>query len=197
LILCAAILTGLLAGLAIARWRKHSWELPPLRHLWLVALAFLPQFLTIYLPATRGHIPNTLVAAGLVCSQALLLLFCWLNWRITGIWPLALGTALNLTVIASNSGFMPISPQTVSHLVNHETFSTLELGVRFGYKDILLLAENTKFAWLSDRFLPPEWFPYQVAFSLGDMLIAIGAFWLTAVQGKPLLQGNPKEQHAR
>jgi hypothetical protein len=33
----------------------------------------------------------------------------------------------------------------------------------------------------------PDWFPYQVAFSPGDVLIACGAFWLMATQGKPPL----------
>jgi hypothetical protein len=36
---------------------------------------------------------------------------------------------------------------------------------------------------LADRFLLPDWFPYKVAFSLGDILIALGIFWLLAKPG--------------
>jgi hypothetical protein len=157
-----------------------------LRSVWLVVVAAVPQALAFYLPATRTRIPEAAAAAGLVGSQILLLAFCWINRQVPGIWLLALGTGLNLMVIAANGGFMPISPQTASRLVPAEALAGLEIGSRFGIKDVLLLPEETRLVWLSDRFLPPEGFFYQVAFSLGDLGIAAGAFWLAAVQGKPL-----------
>lgn len=86
---------------------------------------------------------------------------------------------------------MPISPQTASHLVPPGSLAALGNGSRFDYKDILLLPVQTRLIWLSDHFLPPEGFPYQVAFSLGDVLVAAGAFWLLVTQGKPL--GSTRE----
>ena len=186
MILLLAILAGLLVGLAIARIQKRRWRVPPLRQAWLVFVACLPQLLIIYLPAVHIRIADGLAAAGLIVSLILLLVFCWFNCRLAGGWMLALGLILNLLVMAANGGFMPISPQTAGHLVPPATLAALANGSRFGYKDILLPPTQTRLVWLSDRLLLPQGFPYQVAFSLGDGFIALGAFWLMATQGMPL-----------
>jgi hypothetical protein len=81
-----------------------------------------------------------------------------------------------------NGGFMPINPNTAERIVGAERIASFELGSRIGYKDILLPVTETRLEWLSDRFLPPVWLPYQVAISLGDVFIAIGAFGILAVQ---------------
>ena len=101
------------------------------------------------------------------------------------------GFALNFAVMAANNGFMPISPQTASRLVSHSVLLDVQPGDRFGIKDILLPPQDTRFEWLADRFLPPGWFPYQVAFSLGDVLIALGVFWLLARQN-PVSNANKR-----
>jgi len=186
MILLVAILAGLVVGLFLASLEKRAWSVPLLRKPWLAIIAFLPQFLFSYLPVTRTRVPDALAATGLIGSLTLLLVFCWVNRWISGVWLLALGLFFNLLVIAANGGFMPISPQTASRLVPPETLAALGNGSRFGTKDILLLPEQTRLIWLSDHFLAPEGFPYQVAFSPGDVVIAAGAFWLMVTQGKPL-----------
>jgi hypothetical protein len=93
------------------------------------------------------------------------------------------GVVFNLSVMTANGGFMPISPQTASRLVSEDTLQDTLPGSRFGVKDVLLHPQETRFEWLADRFLPPIWFPYQVAFSLGDVFIAVGVFWLLANPG--------------
>ena len=186
MILLVAILAGLAVGLTLARVQKRSWTVPSLRKSWLVIIAVLPQFFNMYLTATRTQIADGLAAVGLIISLILLLVFCWINRQLSGVWLLALGLLFNLLVMSANSGFMPISPQTASRLVSPDILASLENGDRFGYKDILLLTEQTHLVWLSDVLLPPEGFPYQVAFSLGDVLIAEGAFWLIVTQGKAL-----------
>lgn len=183
MILLLALAAGLLAGLALAFWRRHSYQPPKLQRLWLIFIAFLPQFFVIYLPIKHISFPDWLIALLLTVSQIGLLMFVWINRRSPGMLVLLCGVALNLTVMITNGGFMPISPNTASRLVPEEKLQEYQSGTRFGTKDVFLHPEETQFEWLADRFLPPKWFPYQVAFSLGDVFIALGVFELLANPG--------------
>jgi hypothetical protein len=186
---------GLLAGLGWARWHRQPYQPPDLRHLWLALVAFLPQFFTIFFPFTREQTSDQLAAAFLLLSQSLLLGFSLLNWRIPGMSILIVGIILNLGVMAANGGFMPISPQTAGHLIPEETLQNIPVGSRFGTKDILLSPQETRFEWLADRFLTPAWSRYRAAFSLGDVFIATGAFWLLACQKAPVNPPNKSKGH--
>jgi len=173
-------------GVAWSRWRGHSYQPPYLRVSWLAFPAFLPQFLVLYLPYTREHISDWFSSVCLIASLLFFLGFTWLNRHVAGMSILIIGLVLNLAVIGLNGGFMPISPQTAGHLVSENRMLDYQLGDRFGTKDILLLPENTRFEWLADRFLTPAWTSYRAAFSLGDVLIAIGAFGILAWTGSPV-----------
>jgi hypothetical protein len=178
MVLLAAVAAGLLVGMGLAGSQKVRYEAPVLRHLWLVFVAFVPQYAAIHL--LRDGILSGAAALCLIISQLLFFCFALLNRDHQGMQILMVGTLLNFMVMAGNGGFMPISPQTAGRLIPQNILSDISLGSRFGGKDILLLPEHTRLEWLADRFLPPAWLPYQVAFSLGDIFIAIGVFWLLA-----------------
>lgn len=182
MILLSAVALGLLIGVGRASLRGQTYKAPDLKFLWLVLIAFLPQAMILYIPSLRKEISDAWAGIFLTTSQILLLGFAWLNKDKTGMKLLLLGAALNFTVMAANGGFMPINPQTASRLIPAEALGDIPIGSRFGIKDILLEPENTRFEWFSDRFLPPESFNYQVAFSLGDVFIALGVFLLLAYQ---------------
>lgn len=180
MILLSAVLFGLLAGWGWARWHGRPYRAPNLRYIWLAIAAFVPQLVLIYLPAGRDFVPDWMGAAALAVSLIGFLIFAWLNRGLPGMPVLLAGLFLNSLVIAANGGWMPISPEMASHLTGASTASYAGRASRFGQKDIVLLPQNTNLAFLSDRFLLPGWLPYKVAFSLGDVLVAIGAFWLLA-----------------
>jgi hypothetical protein len=193
MILIWAVVAGLLAGLGWAWIRRDSYHPPELKLVWLVPAAYLPQLLAFNWPAARQLIPDFLAAAALVCSQILLLVFAWRNRSRPGFWALGLGLALNLLVIAANGGLMPISPEIVTRLSPNAPADSWLVGQRLWEgKDVVLTIEATRLWWLSDRLLTPDWLPFQVAFSIGDIFIAVGAFWLLCSAGGPESKSYPR-----
>lgn len=93
---------------------------------------------------------------------------------------------------------MPISPETAQKMVAG-TDLTWEIGQRYGFsKDIVLSPETTRLAILSDRFTIQRFLGYNIAFSLGDVLIAVGVIWLLWMLGGSSQQNNKEmvnEQH--
>jgi hypothetical protein len=189
MILLPAIVAGLLAGLAWAKYRNEHLRSPDLRLVWLVPIAFLPQWLAFNLPVTRRLTTDNLAAAALVSSQALLLVFAWYNRKQPGFWALGAGLALNLTVIALNGGLMPVSPGVVAELLPDTPADDWQVSERVGW-NIVLPVTDMRLWWLSDHLLLPAWFPYRKALSVGDLLIAAGAFWYLSALGAP----KPEEE---
>jgi hypothetical protein len=183
MILVAAVLVGLTAGLCRAWIGKRQFRIFELKYPVLVLVAFIPQYFAFFAPKTRELLSNSLVAILLVCSLIILLGFSILNIQKPGFWPVCLGFLLNFLVIALNSGFMPISPATVSKLNSGSELNWM-IGQRFGFsKDIILSPELTKLAFLSDRFTITHVLGFNVAFSLGDIFIALGVVLLLWMLG--------------
>ena len=197
MILLTAIVAGMVVGLLVSWRTKTTWQPPSFKYGWLVVVGFLPQFLAFFLPATRNIFPDWLAAVSLVGSQVILLAFCLLNRHLPGILLIGIGLGLNLIVILANGGFMPLPLETAVKWLPGNAFNQLESGSRIGSgsKDVLLPTREIILPWLADRFYPPKGFPYQFVFSLGDVLIAAGTFWLLVKSALPshLIQ---EESHA-
>ena len=179
MILLLAVAIGLLAGALRARLNGRRLSAPPLVGLWLVPVAFLPQWLAFFNTLSWLRIPDRAIPVSLVISQILLLIFVWANRGLPGFWALGLGLGLNLLVIALNGGWMPISPETLGRMYPERGIDAWVVGERLGTsKDIILAVADTRLVWLSDRFILPTWLPYRVAFSIGDVIITVGVYLL-------------------
>ncbi len=178
MVLLAAVFIGLAAGFLRAFIGRRTYRIYDLKWSWLVLAAFIPQYFAFFNLKTRISISNNLASILLVSSLILLLAFSLFNIHKVSFWPILLGFFLNFLVILLNGGFMPISPITLQKLLPGRA-DTWTIGQRLGYgKDIVLTPEMTKLGFLSDRFLLPPIGNLRVAFSLGDVFIAIGVIWL-------------------
>lgn len=186
MVLVVAVLVGLTAGLCRARLGKREYRVYDLKATTLVLLAFIPQFFIFFLPQTRTRIPNSTASILFIVSLVILIVFSLFNIRKTSFWPITGGFLLNALVILLNGGWMPISPTMVQRLLPDLPQSTWQVGERLGFsKDVVLAPEDTRLWFLSDRFTLPNWSTYQVAFSLGDILLFAGTIWLLWSLGGP------------
>ena len=97
--------------------------------------------------------------------------------------------------MVANGGFMPITPEAVAR-IEHQNLIVHLGGVErmSGSKGIVLPREETALWVLSDIFIIPPPFPVPSAFSLGDVLVAVGAFMLLqkAMVSTPPLSSEPQ-----
>jgi hypothetical protein len=179
MILLLAIIIGLAATLLRARLYHQNLILERLRWEWLVFAAGIPQYLIFQLPFTARWIPEVIVPEIQILTMLGLLVFAIVNISAPGFWALGLGLGSNFLVILLNGGWMPISQETLIRLSPSQPVDYWVIGTRLGLgKDLIMATADTKLIWLSDFFTLPQWSPYKVAFSLGDVLISIGAVLL-------------------
>lgn len=176
--LLTSVLLGLFTSFLRVIVRRHLLTIPNFRLSFLVPAAVIPQLLAFHLPATNSIFSDEAAALILLISQSMLLVFAWINRRQAGFCLLGLGLMLNLLVIIANGGWMPISPETIRAIAPNSMTESWQLGQRLGSsKDIVLPTSQIRLYWLTDRLLLSKRSPYQVAFSFGDVVIALGAFW--------------------
>ncbi|MEZ5219667.1 MAG: DUF5317 family protein [Ilumatobacteraceae bacterium] len=120
---------------------------------------------TIIISVFHTQIPHALAQAVHLYSYVLALAFVWANRKIRGLTLLAIGAAANAAAIGANGGVMPASrwAQRTAGLV-------VEGG--FANSDVVTHARLLIFG---DIFAVPAGLPFANVFSVGDVLLVIGA----------------------
>lgn len=142
-----------------------------IRHLWLIPLSLVIQLLIFPLFS-----PHPLVSFGTeylhLLSYLILVGFVLLNWRIWQILLMGAGMGLNLLVITLNGGYMPASVASLRKAGENGVANSLLAQGTYG--NVINMNGSTGFDFLGDWLYLPSWIPFSNAFSLGDLLIAIG-----------------------
>jgi Family of unknown function (DUF5317) len=156
----AALGLGLVAGLA---FRGSIDNLAHLRFRWpwlIVAVLFV-RAAVLVTPLSRVD------GVQYVYLAALTVLVAWALWQVEmvrGMWLVAVGSVLNLVVIAANGARMPVSPELAGSLVHSG-----HLG------QYTLINADTNLGWLADWIaLPGLRHVLAEAYSPGDVIVALG-----------------------
>jgi Family of unknown function (DUF5317) len=148
------LLGGHLGALSSVRLR-HTWSA-------LVGLALQILIISIVPFSAPG-----LLAAGHLISYVFVGFFVYANRDQTGLWLLGAGWGCNLLVIAANGGIMPTASSVVG--------SSARTVAANEFINSRTLA-HPKLQFLGDVFAIPRSWPLHNVFSVGDILIAVGAF---------------------
>jgi hypothetical protein len=136
--------------------------------LWWLALGGLVFQVLLFAPPIADRI-GPLGPPLYVASSALVFVALLLNLREPGFALIALGAALNLAVIVANGGYMPSSPEAWLRLNGEATVPSES------YTNSALIDQHTLLPWLGDVFVLPRPLPFANVFSIGDVLIGLGA----------------------
>lgn len=169
MLLALAVVLGLvvapLAGGRVRRLADLRFRMP-----WALAAALAIQVLV--LSVFTG--PSTWWRVGAYLgSYALIVAFLVANRTMPGFRVIAAGAVLNLVAIGANAGVMPASSRAASSAglltTSRDTFANSAV------------LPHPRLALLGDVFAVPASWPFANVFSVGDVLLAVGAF--VAVQG--------------
>src|ERR1700730_488644 len=113
MVFLVSIALGIIVGLVI-HGRLDNLARLQFRWSWLVVAALVVREATVLTPL------RNIDGIQYVYAASLAVLVGWTLWhinRIRGIWLVAIGSALNLVVIAANGGRMPVAPELAGSLI--------------------------------------------------------------------------------
>jgi hypothetical protein len=157
------VLLGVCLGLVLGGRLEALAELP-LRKAWLFLVALSLQVVAFPFAALPWTTSDQVATPLWLASYGLLLAGAVLNRHIVGVPVVAAGMLLNLVAILANQGTMPVlhsamraAGRTDAHQANSTALS------------------DPSMPWLVDRWAAPDWIPLANVFSVGDVVIAVGA----------------------
>jgi hypothetical protein len=158
----AAVVLGLALG-----GRLSAIAEVKIRAIWLFYLAIVIQIVAFPSGVLPWSIGDGTARVLWLLSYGCLGAAAVANRRLRGAPVAALGMVLNLVAIVANSGHMPALPQALR-----------AAGMQSRLHNNSIAMTEPNLAWLVDRWAVPNWIPLGNVYSVGDVVLAIGAFVL-------------------
>ena len=151
---------GLALGGSLGRVAETRLRAP-----WLFLAAVGLQVVAFPVAGLPWRTHETVASALWIASYGLLVVAAILNRRLTGVRVVAAGMVLNLTAILANRGTMPVRLEAMHDAGRTAVTQTNSTAL-----------PDPSLPWLIDRWAAPEWIPLANVYSVGDVVIAVGAF---------------------
>jgi Family of unknown function (DUF5317) len=137
----------------------------PIQSIWMVVVALAIQIALAFVDIPKDRIDD-LGFGLLLASYAFLLAFCFVNLRVSMMWLIGLGIALNALVIGLNQG-MPTRDREVTTRSGRTVEEPVERTVKHRPE-----SDNDLLPFLGDQIVVPD--PIGEIISIGDVVIAFG-----------------------
>jgi hypothetical protein len=174
MVLVLGVLVGVVVGLLLGGSLSALADLQ-LRGLPLFGVAITLQVLAYPSGVLPWHVADTVATALWLGTYGLLIAIVVLNRHVTGFVIAGLGMASNLIAILANGGHMPALPRALRGA-----------GVPFdGVVNNSVAEAHPHVAWLVDRWAAPSWVPAANVYSVGDVLLMVGAIVIVAAAMEP------------
>jgi hypothetical protein len=158
----AAFLVCLLT-VPLARGRLSALADLSFRHAWLLPAAFAIQLAIVYVVP---HWPHAVLNVAHMATYGFAATFAVLNRRVPGLLVVATGGLSNFIAISANGGVMPASPSALATAGLADTPGQFASSAGLSDPNIL---------FLGDVFAVPASWPVHNVYSVGDVLIVVGA----------------------
>lgn len=177
-----AILIALLRGGSL----RHFSALQ-IRWIPLVIATFGFQYLS-FAPLVKPFLPAWASIVLYILSMALLTLWVAGNWRIPGMLLMATGLLMNFAAITANGGHMPVSSASVRY---SGSISRYQSNPDHIVNNSIMIDDHVRLWLLTDIFAVPQAIPFANVYSIGDVLLTLGASILCyrTIRATPRLTG--------
>jgi Family of unknown function (DUF5317) len=169
------VVIGVALGLALDGKLGRLASLP-LRAPWLFLLAILLQVIAFPFGVLPWRTGETAATTLWIFSFALLVAAAVVNRKIRGVPLVAVGLFSNAAAVLANGGTMPVLPDAMR-----------AAGESYAQQANSTADADPSLALLVDRFAAPEWVPLANVYSIGDVLIALGAIVIVVAAMGPRL----------
>jgi Family of unknown function (DUF5317) len=167
MVLALAVVAGVVLGRLLGG-RVSALAAMPIRAAWLFYVAIGLQVVGYPSGVLPWSIGDSLATGLWMASYAVLIVAALVNVRLLGAGVVALGMLSNLAAVLANGGHMPARASALR-----------AAGVLYrGVHNNSAVASHPSLPWLIDRWPVPAWIPMGNVYSVGDVLIAVGAIVL-------------------
>jgi uncharacterized protein DUF5317 len=153
------LVSGLVAGLLLGLATGGHW-----RNLQRFDLKLWPGLLAGVIARAAAPLLGELALATSLAGLVLVALVAIVNRALPGAWLIAVGSSLNAVVTFANAG-MPVDPVALAASGKSAPSDGLHV----------LLGPDTRLPFLADVLLAPV---VNNIYSVGDVVLAIGGFWM-------------------